>query len=318
MMMLLVVVVASALAPSDVVVMMNGLPGKMGIEVADACARRGMSLAEVALTGKEESAPIEVASTTVKLVEAGTPEAEEAMASVVASCDELGKTLVAIDYTVPEAAVPNAELYARHGVSFVMGTTGGDRAALERSVLDGHHCAVIAPNMAKQIVALQAAIDYAATEFPGAFKGYKLDVIESHQSTKLDTSGTAKAIVSALVSLVDEAPDAAAATDAIAAISRVRDAPTQLEGAGGRLQRVPETALSGHAYHTYGLTSADDSVRFELRHNVNGRRVYAEGTADAALFLARRLAQRQEETPAAGKKKRLFDMIDVLKSGELA
>ena len=34
-----------------------------------------------------------------------------------------------------------------------------------------------------------------AANYPGAFSGYKLRVIESHQSTKKDTSGTAKAVV---------------------------------------------------------------------------------------------------------------------------
>lgn len=41
----------------------------------------------------------------------------------------------------------------------------------------------------------QAMMDMMATSFPGAFAGYKLRVIESHQSTKKDTSGTAKAVV---------------------------------------------------------------------------------------------------------------------------
>lgn len=35
-----------------------------------------------------------------------------------------------------------------------------------------------------------------AQNFPGAFSGYKLEVTESHQRQKADTSGTAKAIVS--------------------------------------------------------------------------------------------------------------------------
>eukprot|EP00894_Picocystis_sp_ML_P000131 jgi/Pico_ML_1/50648/g1819.t1 len=40
-----------------------------------------------------------------------------------------------------------------------------------------------------------------ATRFPGAFSGYKLKVVESHQSSKVDTSGTAKAIVSSFKKL---------------------------------------------------------------------------------------------------------------------
>ena len=49
---------------------------------------------------------------------------------------------------------------------------------------------------------------------------------------------------------------------------------------------VPEDALRGHAFHTYSLKSRDGTVEFQIRHNVCGRRVYADGTADAALFPA--------------------------------
>ena len=34
-----------------------------------------------------------------------------------------------------------------------------------------------------------------AENFPGAFAGYRLEVTESHQRSKVDTSGTAKAVV---------------------------------------------------------------------------------------------------------------------------
>jgi hypothetical protein len=52
--------------------------------------------------------------------------------------------------------------------------------------------------MGKQIVAFQAMFELAAASFPGAFAGYKLRVVESHQSSKKDTSGTAKAVVASL------------------------------------------------------------------------------------------------------------------------
>ena len=161
---------------------------------------------------------------------------------------------------------------------------------------------------------MQAAFEIAVREFPGAFNGYELAVVESHQSTKQDTSGTAKAIVASLVNLVGN--DGQTAESAIDNIERVRDPDTQLDGAQGRLQKVPEENIKGHAYHTYSLTSPDNDVRFELRHNVNGRRVYAEGTADAVLFLARRLQEKKQSTND-NPTKRIFNMIDVLKSGEL-
>jgi 4-hydroxy-tetrahydrodipicolinate reductase len=37
-----------------------------------------------------------------------------------------------------------------------------------------------------------------ADRFPGCFSGYSLAVAESHQRTKVDTSGTAKAVVQSL------------------------------------------------------------------------------------------------------------------------
>mmetsp|Transcript_9450 Transcript_9450/g.14248 ORF Transcript_9450/g.14248 Transcript_9450/m.14248 type:complete len:188 (+) Transcript_9450:1-564(+) len=185
-----------------------------------------------------------------------------------------------------------------------MGTTGGDREALLRCVAEaGVHC-VIAPNMAKQIVALQAAIENMATQFPGSFEGYKLRVVESHQSTKADTSGTGKAIAAHLAQLNS---DTSFTADSI---ERIRDPAQQLAGGGTShtgVSPVPEEALKGHAYHTYSLVSADGQVEFQFRHNVNGRTTYAEGTVDAALFLADRVH--------AASEKRLFNMIDVLKAG---
>jgi 4-hydroxy-tetrahydrodipicolinate reductase len=59
---------------------------------------------------------------------------------------------------------------ADRGMPFVMGTTGGDREKLIQTVRDSTICAVIAPNMAKQIVGIQAMMEYAATTFPGHFR----------------------------------------------------------------------------------------------------------------------------------------------------
>ena len=72
---------------------------------------------------------------------------------------------------------------------------------------------------------------------------------------------------------------------------------------------VPTEALRGHAFHTYTLTSDDGSVEFQFKHNVQGRRTYAEGVADAVEFLAaQRLAQSE---------KKVFNMIDVLAAGKM-
>ena len=87
-------------------------------------------------------------------------------------------------------------------------------------------------------------------------------------------------------------------------MEKVRDPTVQLNALA-----VPEDALKGHAYHTYRLTSPDQSVTFEFQHNVNGRVIYAEGTVDACLFLASKIQE--------GSQQRLFNMIDVLQAGAM-
>jgi dihydrodipicolinate reductase len=176
--------------------MMNGLPGAMGIEIAAACLRRdGVTLAPFCLTGRKSAGEVTVddgrggSSMTVTMY---GPDDMDKVASLAKEAYPEAGSLVCIDFTHPSAVNGNAEWYASAGLPFVMGTTGGDRDALFSGTKASGTYAVIAPNMAKQIVALQAALEGMARDFPGSFDGYKLTVVESHQSTKADTSGTAK------------------------------------------------------------------------------------------------------------------------------
>jgi 4-hydroxy-tetrahydrodipicolinate reductase len=206
--------------------------------------------------------------------------------------------LIVIDYTTPACVNDNAEFYASRGLSFVMGTTGGDaaRVAAAAQAAPGVY-AVVSPQMGKQVVAFQATMAMLAAAFPGAFAGYTLDVVESHQRNKADTSGTAKAVVASFARL-----GALGASEG--GITKVRERVAQLEVMG-----VPEESLDGHAFHTYTLTSPDGSVQFVFKHNVTGRSIYAEGTVDAVLFLA---AMR-----AAGAPQRVYSMADVVRHGHL-
>jgi len=291
-------------------VMMNGLPGAMGKEIAAACLRRhGVDLAPFALTGPNMPESVHVddgAGGSPTLVKLYSFEQRDRLAAVAKAAYPEPGSLVCVDFTHPSAVNGNAEWYAEHGLPFVMGTTGGDRQQLISCINDAGMYAVIAPNMAKQIVALQAALQQMAEQFPGSFSGYSLSVVESHQSTKADTSGTAKAVSASLAALTAEADFS---EDDIV---RVRDVPVQLSGGGishKGCSPVPEPALNGHAFHTYSLVSGDGNVEFQFRHNVAGRSTYAEGTVDACVFLASRAA--------AGAPKKLYDMVDVLKAGEM-
>lgn len=274
--------------------MVNGMPGKMATATAEEVVRRGHILVEEALTGLGMDSSITVdGQVTVKLC---SPDDHVAC---LQRARQKYPNVVLIDYTHPTAANPNVEKYAASGLSFVIGTTGGDSAAMRKAVESANGVyAVIAPNMSKQIVAFQAMMEMTAKEFPGAFSGYSLIVKESHQATKADTSGTAKAIVGSFINLGLDFD--------VNQIDKVRSADRSKREMG-----VPEEFITaGHAFHTYHLTSADESVNFEFQHNVSGRRTYAAGTVDAAQFLS---ARRKD-----GGDKRIFDMIDILRSGDMA
>jgi 4-hydroxy-tetrahydrodipicolinate reductase len=268
--------------------MINGLPGKVASIIAGHAARdERVSLLPHSLTGPDiEAGRHMIAGSAIELIRPA--DRDRRVDEIVSAYGEF----ISVDYTHPSAVNTNAAFYCQRSLPFVMGTTGGDRDALTDTVLRSTICAVIAPNMAKQIVGFQAMMAYAADNFPGLFSGYALTVRESHQSGKADTSGTAKAMVTYFNRMgVEFTSDA---------IVMERDPRIQREQWG-----IPDAFLSGHGWHTYRLTSPDQTVVFEFQHNVNGRDVYAEGTIDAVCYLDRQLK--------AGAVGRVYTMIDVLK-----
>lgn len=57
-------------------------------------------------------------------------------------------------------------------------------------------------------------------------------------------------------------------------------------------------------------------MEFQFQHNVCGRRTYAEGTVDAVGFLYLKMMESEgKKEEVEGKK--IFNMIDVLKSGSM-
>jgi 4-hydroxy-tetrahydrodipicolinate reductase len=218
----------------ELVVMVNGMPGPMATEVAKVCIDRGITLTSVAFTGpgSPESILVEGRSTSQKVSLIQGPGINDDAKNILSELVKSHPRLVVVDYTHPSAVLSNIGCYCACDANFVMGTTGGDPSEMKKIFDTGKNKAVIAPNMAKQIVALQAALEAMTKRFPSSFLGYQLKVTESHQSTKADTSGTAKAVVQHLVDLNGGDFD-----KAFESIEKVRDPVGQL--AFG----VPEGAL---------------------------------------------------------------------------
>lgn len=266
-------------------VMVNGLPGKMAKMVAEYVVKdEELELCPWSLTGEDViESTMKVCDLEINLLKPSTREM---------FIDNFKfKPDVTIDYTHPNAVNLNTEFYCKNGLHFVMGTTGGDREAIEKAVQNSDIIAVVATNMAKQIVAFQSMLKYAADTFPNAFKGYTLEIIESHQKGKADTSGTAKSMVNYFNDL--------GIPFTKEQIIMVREPSEQLK------MGISENALKWHAWHTYTLKSDDGNVLFRFTHNVYGADIYAAGTIDAVKYLGQKIAQEN--------KGKVYTMMDVLK-----
>ena len=273
---------------NKVKVMVNGIPGNMAGNVAEHVLKDDrFELVPFSLTGPEITVHKEaIDSQKITLIR---PNKREQTIPVI---KEKEGAFISVDFTHPSAVNSNAEFYCKYELPFVMGTTGGDRKRLNETVAASMIAAVIALNMAKQIVGFQAMMEYAANVFPNLFAGYSLEIRESHQKGKADTSGTAKAMVGCFTKLgIPFSEDK---------IIMERSPDIQKACLG-----IPEQYLGGHGWHTYVLISSDKTVRFEFTHNVNGRDIYAMGTLDAIIFLDKKVKD--------GAKGKIFTMIDVLK-----
>ncbi|MDD9304407.1 MAG: dihydrodipicolinate reductase [Desulfobacter sp.] len=269
-------------------VMINGLPGNVARIMASAAIKDSrFLLVPFSLTGEDvDDKSLIVETKKISLVKPSVRDQE--IKQILKTYPEC----ICVDYTHPSAVNANAQFYTRNNIPFVMGTTGGDRDQLEAVVKQSLTPAVIAPNMAKQIVGFQAMMEFAANTFPGLFKGYTLEVRESHQQGKADTSGTAKAMVSYFNTLGAEFN--------IAEIQQIRDPKIQETE-----WKIPKQHLGGHGWHTYTLKAEDGSSLFEFKHNINGREIYVSGTLDAVVFLSTKICAKDND-------KRLYSMIDVM------
>ncbi len=268
--------------------MVNGMPGNMASNIAKHVLNDDrFELIPLSLTGPEIlEKEYNIASVCISLI---NPEQRN---EAIKTLKKKENNFISVDYTHPLAVNSNAEFFCNNFLPFVMGTTGGDRKKLEDAIISSGICAVIAPNMAKQIVGFQAMMEYASKTFPDLFNGYTLTIKESHQKGKADTSGTARAMIGYFNKLGIPFNDYQ--------IIMERDPENQKEIWG-----IPEEFIKGHGWHTYTLVSGDKTVKFEFTHNINGRDVYVAGTLDAIVYLNNRINE--------GAKGKIFSMIDVLK-----
>src|SRR5580704_3362149 len=202
--------------------------GKTGQVVADVASKRGHS---VRVIGEEENA-----------------NASALTAPMLAQFDAI------IDFTTPQAVIPNMRACFANGARVVVGTTGWyDKLDEMRAICERRNAALLYG--ANFSVGVQVMYRLARQLVP-LVHGYEISISETHHESKKDApSGTALALKQALLEV---------------------DSTLKIQIVSHR---------EGEAVGTHTITArlGDDVV--ELRHEAISRRSFAEGAVRAAEWL---------------------------------
>lgn len=169
---------------------------------------------------------------------------------------DLGGASVAIEFTTPDTAVPNAKTLLALGCPTVIGTTGwkGQLPELEAAVAAARCPALWAPNFSLGVQLFLAVAEDAARRLR-EISGFDVHVIETHHTAKQDApSGTGIAIGE------------------------------RLEAGLGR--SVPITSVRvGSVPGTHEIVADAPFEQIRLVHEARDRRVFADGALAAARWL---------------------------------
>ncbi len=198
-----------------------------------------------------------------------------------------------LDFTAPEATVAHAELAAQGRLVHVIGTTGFDRAHLEKLAAAARHATLVRAGNMSVGVNLLTVLARKVAETLGP--DYDIEIVEMHHRSKVDApSGTAL--------MLGEAAAAGRRVNLADASERARDGVTgaRAEGAIGFA-----SLRGGDVVGEHDIIFAGAGERVVLRHVATDRMLFARGAVRAALW-------------GRGRAPGQYTMIDVLGLRDLA
>ncbi|HPG23596.1 MAG TPA: 4-hydroxy-tetrahydrodipicolinate reductase [Amaricoccus sp.] len=177
-----------------------------------------------------------------------------------------------LDFTTPAATMAHAVLAAQARLTHVIGTTGLERADIERLAAAARHAVIVrAGNMSVGVNLLTVLARRVATAL-GA--DYDVEIVEMHHRHKVDApSGTALML-----------------GDAVAAGRRVNLADVRESGRDGATGPRGEGAIGfaslrgGDVIGEHEVIFAGPGERISLRHVATDRMLFARGAVRAALW----------------------------------
>lgn len=192
-----------------------------------------------------------------------------------------------LDFTTPEATLAHAELAAQARLVHVIGTTGLERAHLEKIAAAARHAVIVRSGNMSVGVNLLAVVARTVASVLGA--DYDVEIVEMHHRGKVDApSGTAL--------MLGEGVAAGRKVNLADASERGRDGFTGARAHGA----IGFAALrGGDVIGEHEVIFAGDGERVSLRHVATDRMLFARGALRAALW-------------GQGKPPGTYDMTDVL------
>jgi 4-hydroxy-tetrahydrodipicolinate reductase len=176
---------------------------------------------------------------------------------------------VLVEFSVPDAVLPNLRWAAARRIPVIEGTTGWYADLAEARAIPGLTM-VYSPNFSPGVFVFMELVRTAARQL-SSVEGYDSYVNEWHHSGKLDSpSGTARKLGEILV---EELPDK---ERALYDICNRRIESDEIHIGSIRAGRIPGT-------HEVGFDSAFDMI--ELRHTAHGREGFALGSILAAEWI---------------------------------
>ena len=188
----------------------------------------------------------------------------------------LRKADVAIDFSLPDAAIKNIYTCFEANVPLIVGTTGwyGQLQEIKNECLQGNHTLLYGSNFSIG-VNLFFHINEVLAKMMNNYPAYDVQVEEIHHTQKLDApSGTAKTIAEGIIENLDRKTEWINELSGQGLTEVMKK--DQLLIASERIENIPGT-------HTVVYSSEVDEI--ELKHTANSRAGFALGAVVAAEWL---------------------------------
>ena len=201
--------------------------------------------------------------------------------------DVFARSQAVLDFTSPEASVAHAALAAQGRLTHVIGTTGLERAQLEKLAAASRHAVIVRAGNMSVGVNLLTVLTRKVAEVLGP--DYDIEVVEMHHRNKVDApSGTAL--------MLGEAAAAGRRVNLADMSERGRDGITGERSKGA----IGFASLrGGDVVGEHEITFAGLGERISMRHVATDRMLFARGAVRAALW-------------GTGREPGQYTMIDVL------